>query len=227
MANILSIETATDVCSVALHVDGRLLGHQELFVEKSHSGLLTVLISELTSHCGLLVKEVDAIAISEGPGSYTGLRIGTSTAKGLCYSLEIPMISVSTLEGMLRSVLPFSNKSSLLCPMIDARRMEVYCLLANANGKVIKPTHAKIINEESFIEILEQQEILFFGNGALKCQQVITHSNATFIDDITPNAKNIGAIASDKYLNKEFVDVAYFEPFYLKDFRPTQPKTML
>ncbi len=226
MAHILSIETATNVCSVALHDDGELLGHQELFVDKSHSGLLTLLIDQLVNHCGLSLKQLAAIAISEGPGSYTGLRIGTSTAKGLCYSLEIPMISVSTLEAMLWSVLPFSDKASLLCPMIDARRMEVYCLLADAKGRVINPTRAEVIDEESFMEVLEHQEIIFFGNGALKCQQVITHSNATFIDHITPNAKNIGTIASDKYLNKEFVDVAYFEPFYLKDFRPTQPKTM-
>lgn len=225
MAHILSIETATNVCSVALHQNAELLGHQELFVEKSHSRLLTVVIDELISHCGMSLKDLDAIAVSEGPGSYTGLRIGVSTAKGLCYSLGIPLLGVSTLEALLRSVQPFISNSSLLCPMIDARRMEVYCLLANEKGEVIEPVHAEIIDENSFKDQLEDKKIVFFGNGSDKCQQVIASPNASYVDSVTPNAKNIGKIAADKYLNQEFVDLAYFEPFYLKDFRPTQPKT--
>lgn len=224
MAYILSIETATNVCSVALYFDKVLLGHQELFIEKSHSGLLTVLINDLIGHCELSLKDIDAIAISEGPGSYTGLRIGTSTAKGLCYSLDIPMINVNTLEAMLYSIRPFFKRGELMCPMIDARRMEVYCLLANEKKGVIEPTQARVINEESFVNLLEHNEIIFFGNGAIKCKEMITHSNAIFIDSVTPSAKNIGAMAYEKYLKQEFVDVAYFEPFYLKDFRPTQPK---
>ena len=226
MAYLLSIETTTGVCSVALYHDKTLLGHQELFVEKSHAGLLTVLINDLINYCELSIKDIDAIAVSKGPGSYTGLRIGTSTAKGLCYSLGIPMISINTLEAMLLSVQPFLNKHSLMCPMIDARRMEVYCLLANESRQIIESTHAKIIDEESFIDTLKEHKVIFFGNGALKCKQIITDPNAVFIDNITPNAKNIGEVAYDKYLNQEFVDVAYFEPFYLKNFRPTQPNLM-
>lgn len=224
MANILSIETATNVCSVALHSNDDLLGHQELFVEKSHSGLLTVLINDLINHCGLSMKDIDAVAVSEGPGSYTGLRIGTSTAKGLCYSLEIPMISVNTLEAMLGSIQPFYKDASLFCPMIDARRLEVYCLLANKNEQVIEPTHAKIVDENSFANVLSDHQVIFFGNGAMKCEELIKHPNAIFIEGITPNAKNVGSIAYSKYLKEEFVDVAYFEPYYLKDFRPTQAK---
>jgi len=226
MTYILSIETATSVCSVAVHNDSELLGHKELFVEKSHSALLTVLINELVANCGISLKGLNVIAISEGPGSYTGLRIGTSTAKGLCYSLGIPLISVNTLEAMTWSVHPFLNQGSLMCPMIDARRMEIYCLLSNANSEVLEPTHAKIINGESFIDELEQNEIVFFGNGASKCKKTIIHTNATFIDGITPTAKNVGKIAYERYTNSEFADVAYFEPFYLKDFRPTQPKVI-
>ena len=226
MLYILSIETATNVCSVALHQDTKLLGHKELFVEKSHSGLLTVLIRDLIYHCGRSIKDIGTIAISEGPGSYTGLRIGTSTAKGLCYSLEIPMIGVSTLEAMLWSVQPFLQETDLLCPMIDARRMEVYCLLANQRGQMIEAVHAKIIDKNTFMEVLEAHKIVFFGSGLTKCKQVIDHPNAVFIEDITPNAKNIGKIAHQKFLNKEFADLAYFEPFYLKDFRPMPPKVI-
>ena len=170
------------------------------------------------------MKDIDAVAISEGPGSYTGLRIGTSTAKGLCYALEIPMINVNTLEAMLWSVQPFANGSGLFCPMIDARRLEVYCLVANADAQVRTPTHAKVIDAESFADILAEQQITFFGNGAKKCEALIKHPNAIFMEGVTPNAKNIGLLAHSKYLNEEFVDVAYFEPYYLKDFRPTQAK---
>ena len=226
MSYILSIETATNVCSVALHCDTELLGHQELFVEKSHSGLLTVLINDLIKNCGLDIRDLDAVAISEGPGSYTGLRIGTSTAKGLCYSLGIPMISVSTLEAMVWSVQPFVEDGCMLCPMIDARRMEVYCLLASRMGEVIEPTHAKIIEEESFTDELSRNKVIFFGNGSMKCSNVIVNNNAIFIGGITPTAKNIGRLAYNKYLNQEFEDVAYFEPHYLKDFRPTQPRVI-
>jgi tRNA threonylcarbamoyladenosine biosynthesis protein TsaB len=226
MTYILSIETATNVCSVALHCDGAVLGHQELFVEKSHSGLLTVIINDLTCHCGISLNELSAIAVSEGPGSYTGLRIGISTAKGLCYSLGIPLISVNTLEAMLWSVLPFMREDHLFCPMIDARRMEVYCLIADRDGVVIKPTHPKVISESSFIEVIKDKRIILFGDGALKCKEVLRGPNILFIDNILPNAKNIGQLALAKYANMEFEDVAYFEPFYLKDFKPMHSKSI-
>jgi len=136
------------------------------------------------------------------------------------------MINVNTLEAMLASIQPFYKDASLFCPMIDARRLEVYCLLANEDGQVIEPTHAKIIDENSFADVLSEHQIIFFGNGAMKCEQLIEHPNAIFIEGVTPNAKNIGSIAHSKYLKEEFVDVAYFEPYYLKDFRSTQTKAV-
>ena len=212
--------------SVAIHRDGALIAHQELFLEKSHSGLLTIMIDDLIDHCGIGINDLNAVALSEGPGSYTGLRIGASTAKGLAYSLEIPLIGVSTSEAMCRSVTLYDPKPILLCPMLDARRMEVYCLVANQDYEVIQEVHPHIVDQSSFLNILTDNKVVFFGNGASKCKEHIIHQNAFFIESVTPNAKHIGNLAYLKYKNDEFLDLAYFEPFYLKDFRPTQPSTL-
>lgn len=224
MSLILSIETATTVCSVALHQHGELLGSQSLYIDKSHSGLLAPSMKSLVEYCGYGLKDLKAVAVSEGPGSYTGLRIGVSAAKGLCFSLDIPLIAVSTLEAMAIGVNKYNLGQAILCPMLDARRMEVYCLLADHEMNIIEETQPVIIDETSFENILEENDILFFGNGSAKCKEVIKSPNAKFIDHIHPDAATIGAIASGKFERVQFEDVAYFEPFYLKDFKLSKPK---
>ncbi|UII33547.1 tRNA (adenosine(37)-N6)-threonylcarbamoyltransferase complex dimerization subunit type 1 TsaB [Fulvivirga ulvae] len=224
MSLILSIETATTVCSVAVHDHGQLIGTQTLYIEKSHSGLLAPVIDSLVKYCGFTLNDLSAVAISEGPGSYTGLRIGVSTAKGLCYALDIPLIAVNTLEAMAFGVNKYNKGRALLCPMIDARRMEVYCLLANHKVQVMEPTKPEIIDSASFEDTLLKNQIMFFGNGAAKCKGIITSTNALFVDDVYPDASNIGFLAYRKFEQQQFEDVAYFEPFYLKEFRISKPK---
>ncbi len=224
MATILSIETATKSGSVAIHRDGNLIGIQQYNIEKSHSSLVQVLISQLLENTGITRVEIEAIAVSAGPGSYTGLRIGVSSAKGLCYALNIPLIAVNTLVAMAHQVNNYNSEAYLLCPMIDARRLEVYCLIANQKGKTIEETNAKIIDESSFANVLEGEKMLFFGDGAEKCKPIITHPNAIFIDNIIPSAHEIGILAEAKYQQNDFEDVAYYEPFYLKEFRIAKPK---
>lgn len=224
MSLILSIETATTVCSVALHHHGQLLGIQTLYIEKSHSGLLAPVIDSLVKYCGFTLSDLSAVAISEGPGSYTGLRIGVSTAKGLCYALDIPLIAVNTLEAMAFGVNKYNISEALLCPMIDARRMEVYCLLADHQMNIVEPTRPEVIEEASFEDVLLKKQVLFFGNGADKCKHVINSEHAVFIDDVYPDASNIGFLAVRKFEEQQFEDVAYFEPFYLKEFRMSKPK---
>ena len=224
MALILSIETATTVCSVALYNGKILLGSQSLFIDKSHSGLLAPSIESLVNYCGYSLPDLEVVAVSEGPGSYTGLRIGIAAAKGLCYALDIPLIGVNTLEAMAYGVNKYNATHYLLCPMIDARRMEVYCLLADHNMTVIEPTHAAIIDEHFLEDVLMGKKILFFGDGSDKCREVIKSDNAVFMTDVKPDAVNIGAIAAEKYAHKDFEDVAYFEPVYLKEFSVSKPK---
>ena len=228
MALILSIETATTVCSVALHKDGRLIGLQELHLQRSHSGFLAVLIKELVKYTGYELKDLDYIAVSKGPGSYTGLRIGTATAKGLCYALEKPLVSINTLEAMAFGVAGYFREAAvLLCPMIDARRMEVYCLLADSQMNMVEETAAVVVDEGSFREKLEKTEMLFFGDGSAKCKPLLSqYSNAKFIEDILPTASHVGAAIYQKLKNDDLAveDIAYFEPFYLKDFVAGKPK---
>ncbi len=223
---ILSIETSTEVCSVALHNNGRIIAVSESEEAFSHAERLAPLIDDILADNSIKRSELTAVAVSAGPGSYTGLRIGTSTAKGLCYVLDIPLITIGTLESMLESIKQ-DNKDQLLCPMLDARRMEVYCLLADGNGQIIETTHAKIIDETSFSDHLGSKQIIFFGNGADKCKSVITSENATFIDGIKPSAINIGKLAANKYQKKDFADLVNFEPDYLKAFRATIAKNPL
>lgn len=192
----------------------------------SHAEKLAPMIDELLKETGVTRSDLKAVAVSAGPGSYTGLRIGVSTAKGLCFGLDIPLITVNTLESMLVG-LPAQYNDALRCPMIDARRMEVYCLLASADGTVIETTQARIIDEKSFQPYLEQHTVLFYGNGAAKSVAVITHPNAQLLDGITPLAKNIGVLAQEKYENRDFADTAYFEPDYLKPFHAIKPKNLL
>lgn len=223
---ILSIETSTDVCSVALHHRATLVATKVAQKAYSHAEKLAPMIDELLKETGVTRSDLKAVAVSAGPGSYTGLRIGVSTAKGLCFGLDIPLITVNTLESMLVG-LPAQYNDALRCPMIDARRMEVYCLLASADGTVIETTQARIIDEKSFQPYLEQHTVLFYGNGAAKSVAVIKHPNAQLLDGITPLAKNIGVLAQEKYENRDFADTAYFEPDYLKPFHAIKPKNLL
>jgi len=225
MALILSIETATTVCSIAIHKNEKLLANQSLHIAQSHSGLLVPSIQNLLKYCDLEMDKLDAVALSKGPGSYTGLRIGTSTAKGICDALDIPLIGINTLEAMANGVSKFIKEDALLCPMIDARRMEVYCLLTNQKGEVIQETNPKIIDENSFASELSDSRVYFFGNGANKCKSVIQSDSARFIEGIAPDAVNVGALAYKRYEKGLFEDLVYFDPFYLKDFRVTKPKS--
>ncbi|MFN8353865.1 MAG: tRNA (adenosine(37)-N6)-threonylcarbamoyltransferase complex dimerization subunit type 1 TsaB [Spirosomataceae bacterium] len=219
---ILSIDTSTKVCSVALHQQGQLLASYELYTEKSHSGMLTSLIQQAVAHTGHELQQLDAIAVAKGPGSYTGLRIGVSTAKGLCFALDKPLLAVNTLEAMAWQ-LKGLYASAWLCPMLDARRMEVYCAVYDAQGNVVSPTEAKIINEQSFEELLSKNRVIFFGEGAAKCKAMLAHqAHAVFPETgVTPSAKTVGLLAAQAFHNQQFEDVVSFEPFYLKEFVST------
>ena len=225
MALILSIETATPVCSVALHHHGIIKASSHLFVEQSASSKLAVMIDELLQRCQVATGELNAIAVSAGPGSFTGLRIGVATAKGMCYTLNIPLIAVNTLEILVKQMAKHTPDETLLCPMLDARRMEVYCMLTSANGQVIEPTSAKIIDTESFGSWLIKNKIIFFGSGALKCKEVIQNDNAIFFTDIAPSAEELGELAFEKFRRDQLENVFEFEPFYLKDFLIKKPTT--
>lgn len=223
---ILHIETSTHVCSVALSEQEKCIFQQSNYDGMNHAAMLSLFIQDALDLLKESGKKLDAVAVSSGPGSYTGLRIGVSTAKGLCYGLDIPLISISTLEIMTIAAMQkhAPNKHDLFVPMIDARRMEVYDVIFDSNRKIIRDTAASIINENSYAELLEKSQVLFFGNGAAKCKQVITSPYAIFIDNIHPLAENMIEPALKKYQQGQFEDVAYFEPFYLKEFQTTQAK---
>jgi len=225
MAKILQIETSTQVCSVALSIDGKTVSLKEESGQNLHASNLTLFIDEVIKNAGLTYRELDAVAVSKGPGSYTGLRIGVSTAKGLCYALDIPLIAVETLKMMAVGFL-FEHPAykGLACPMIDARRMEVYTSVFDAKLSVLETTSAKIIDENSFSEILSEHQMTFFGDGAAKCAEALNHENAFFNKDNFNSAGYMSLLADQAFKQADFEDVAYFEPFYLKDFVLTQPK---
>lgn len=228
MALLLSIETSTVFSSVALHQDGVLLAIDINTQPQSAASQLAVMIQGLFKQTQIQPKELHAIVVTSGPGSYTGLRIGVATAKGLCYALNIPLIAINSLELMCHQVI--EEKSDInyecLCPMLDARRMEVYCLLMNRNGQVIQPTQAKVIDHESFCDELLTHRIAFFGDGAEKCKTVMNAPNAIFIDNIFPSAKYLGSLAHSKWTNGQFENLGEFEPFYLKDFLIKKPNSI-
>jgi len=229
MALILNIETATRACSVALSSGGLVLCVKESLEKNAHSSKLTVFIEEVMREAGKSFAELDAVAVSKGPGSYTGLRIGVSTAKGICYGIDRPLIAIGTLEAMAKGLespgTPAPGTPALFCPMIDARRMEVYNALFDGNLNTIRETSAEIIDENSFRELLQSHIIIFAGDGAEKCKPILgLHPNAKFIDDFFPSAIHMAALAEKKFLDGSFEDVAYFEPFYLKDFIPGIPR---
>jgi tRNA threonylcarbamoyladenosine biosynthesis protein TsaB len=225
MSLILSIETATRSCSAALHKNGELIAERELNIDKSHSRFLVPLIQELFQQSGKKWEQLAAVAISRGPGSYTGLRIGTSTAKGICYALDIPLLSVNTLLSMSYLGNQHNEKGYRLCPMLDARRMEVYAMITDSQLTVMRRTQAIIIDEKSFKEELDEFPVLFFGEGMIKARPVLEkHPNAFFLENIIPQARAIGELALEKYRNQDFENLPAFEPFYLKDFIATIPQ---
>jgi len=227
MTLILGIETSTKICSVAISDGEKILALREEGGEYSHAEKVMAFIEDVLKESKVDLKDVDAIAVSKGPGSYTGLRIGVSTAKGLCYSLDKPLISVSTLQAMAIQK-PLEKENVLYAPMIDARRMEVYTSLFNNNNEPLTDISAKIIDENSFVELLKDNRIVFFGDGAEKCKEVLGETpNAIFTDEGLPSARYINEVALEKFSNNDFEDVAYFEPFYLKDFVATTPKKLL
>jgi tRNA threonylcarbamoyladenosine biosynthesis protein TsaB len=221
MSLILQIETATTVCSVALARDGEVLAYKEVEQRNIHAEVITVFIDELLKTTGKQYRELDAVAVSSGPGSYTGLRIGISAAKGLCFGLDIPLIAVETLEAMTDGIIARHSFGGdvLYCPMIDARRMEVFTAIFDAQGNRVMPTSAEIIDENSFADLLQKHKIIFFGDGAVKCTEALSgNTNAQIVGGFTNSAQYLTKRVTAKYEANNFEDVAYFEPYYLKDF---------
>lgn len=219
---ILNIETSTTCCSAAITIDGKPVASVEQLANANHASQLPVFIQQLLHEANANGWHLDAVALSQGPGSYTGLRIGASTAKGICYGLNIPLIPVDTLQVLCASVpsgvLP---DNALLCPMLDARRMEVYTALYQQQGtqlSTISEVQAMIIDADAFAQTLAQQPVYFFGNGAAKCQSVITHPNAHFVDNVVPQAQCMGLLAEMQPNSLDVKQMAYYEPFYLKEF---------
>ncbi len=232
MASILNIETSTHVCSVSLARNGVLLGIKESSEDKSHARLLTLFIQDILNSHKLEVSSLDAIAVSKGPGSYTGLRIGVSTAKGLAYGAGIKLIGVNSLQALCQVVIrEYSDRLTsgdaeniLLCPMIDARRMEVYMALYNIANQPVKETSAVIMVPDTFNPYADKNKLWLFGTGAEKCRGIIDHPNICFLDDVGSSAKGMVELSEMAFNKKQFEDIAYFEPFYLKDFIATIPK---
>ena len=222
MAVILNIETATTNCSVAVAKNGKTLALKEDYSQGfSHAERLHFYIDEALKIAKIQGSNLDAIAVSKGPGSYTGLRIGVSAAKGLCFALDMPLISVSTLESLAHQV---SAPDGLIVPMLDARRMEVYSAIFDESHNQIRETQAQILDENSFSEYLNKGKVYFIGNGVEKSKDIITHKNAIFIEGKLPSANEMSHLSNLKHQKSDTEDVAYFEPFYLKDFVAIKPK---
>lgn len=230
MAVILNIEASTEVCSVALSESGEVFFNRISEKELTHAQVLAPFVEEAISTADSRAMKIDAVALSCGPGSYTGLRIASSTAKGVCYGREIPLIALPTTKIMAVPVLFRDDlpEDALLCPMIDARRNEVYATIYDRALNTIVDTRAEIVTSESFADILDKNPVYFFGNGAEKCSAIITHKNAHFLDKHKhPLAKWMMPLAERAWLDEKFEDIAYFEPFYLKNFIATKSKDLL
>jgi len=213
---ILNIETATKNCSVSIADKGEIIVIKELNNGNySHAEVLHPFIVDVLKAANLTTNHIDAVAVSKGPGSYTGLRIGVSAAKGLCFAFDKPLISIDTLTSLSHAI---SIDKGFIVPMLDARRMEVYSAVFNEQHQNVREIKAEIIDETSFLEYLESDKVYFLGDGAQKCKEIITHKNAVFVDDKFPSAKEMAQLSYDKYQKSDIENVAYFEPFYLKDF---------
>lgn len=226
MPCIINIETSTKVCSAAVTVDGTVAVQKVCYEGPSHASLLGGYVKELMQFLKDNRLKANAVAVSSGPGSYTGLRIGVSMAKGLCFGLDVPLISVTTTQLLAVEVMfnDSVSEDALLCPMIDARRMEVYSAVYDRALSERVPLGAYIIDGESFKEVLDSNKVVFFGDGSEKCRSVITHPNAVFLPDIVPLAANMLPLSERSFRNGEFEDVAYFQPSYIKEFQATVPK---
>lgn len=231
MTTILHIDTSNEFCSLALSQNDKLIGLRETNEKNAHSRVVTLFASELLEENKLGMEDLDAVAVSMGPGSYTGLRIGVSAAKGFCYALNIPLIAVGTLHAMALGSIEIAKSQGdlesgiIFCPMIDARRMEVYAAMFDENGKEIRETKAEIIDETSYHDELQKDRVIFSGNGSDKCKEVLSHNPKALFQALNkPSAKFMIPIAIDKYRNNQFEDVAYFEPFYLKNFVAGLPR---
>jgi tRNA threonylcarbamoyladenosine biosynthesis protein TsaB len=223
VAYILNIETATTNCSVSLSFEGEALVLKEDYNNNySHAERLHIYIDDVLKEANIKSSQLDAIAVSKGPGSYTGLRIGVSAAKGLCFALNKPLIAISTLEGLAHQV---NISEGIIIPMLDARRLEVYSAIFDANYHQIRETQAQVLDETSFISYLDKSKVTFIGNGVAKTKELITHKNAIFIEDKLPSANEMSQLAYHKYKINDIEDVAYFEPYYLKDFVALKPKS--
>jgi len=229
MACILHIETSTQVCSVAVSEDSHVIFQQEDHSGPNHAERLGSMVDEALSFTDNHAIPFDAVAVSCGPGSYTGLRIGVSMAKGICYGRNLKLIAVPTLELMCVPVLlrEMVEEDALLCPMIDARRMEVYACIYDRALQEIRPVGADIVNADTYRQWLDEHPVYFFGNGAAKCMEAINHPNAHLIEGIEPLAKWMQPLAERRLLNGQTEDVAYFEPFYLKDYVAKMPKKLI
>jgi len=230
MSTILHIETSTDVCSVAVSKDGACLFERDDHEGHNHAVKAGVFVDEALSYCDSQLMDLDAVAVSSGPGSYTGLRVGVSMAKGVCYGRSLPLISVPTLQLLCVPVLlreKVKEENALLCPMIDARRMEVYAQIFDRGLHEVRAIQADIVDGETYRQWLDERPVYFFGNGAAKCMDAISHPNAHLIEDVEPLARWMFPLAERKCFAQQFEDVAYFVPFYLKDFVAKQPKKLL
>ncbi len=230
MPCILHIDTSTNACSVALSEDTQIIYSDEDTQGPNHNTLLGTFVDQALSFAENHAIPLDAIAISSGPGSYTGLRIGTSMAKGIAYALQIPLIAIPTPQVLATPVLLYHDEvpdEALLCPMIDARRMEVYAALYDRALHEVRPIGADIVTLDLFLPYLEKQPVFFFGNGAEKCKDILSHPNAHFIDHILPLARNLAPLAEKAFHQGQFVDTAYFEPYYLKEFVAGKQRNML
>jgi len=223
LAYILNIETSTTNCSVSLSNRGETLILKEDYnSDYSHAERLHKYIDEVLSQANIEPKQLDAIAVSKGPGSYTGLRIGVSTTKGLCFALDKPLLAISTLEALAHQV---DVENGVIIPMLDARRMEVYSAVFDASYVQIRETQAQILDESSFVDYLNKGKVYFIGNGVDKSKDIITHPNAQFIDGKLPSANEMSKLSDNKFTKNDIEDVAYFEPYYLKDFIALKSKT--
>lgn len=222
MARIISLETASTNCSVCIYDENTLLAlREDPSPSYTHGELLHVFMEEAMTEAGLHWSDLDAVAVSKGPGSYTGLRIGVASAKGLCFSLGIPLIAVETLKGM---ALQIQDADGVLIPMLDARRMEAYVAIFDSRHNQIGPTRAEVITADSFSQWVARGPVHLLGNGVKKCREVLTHPNFQFHTEVQPGSREIGILANRKYHAGAFEEVAYFEPFYLKDFILQQKK---
>ena len=230
MACILHIETSTDVCSVAVSQDGACVFSREDHEGPNHAVNAGVFVDEALSFADTNLLTLDAVAVSCGPGSYTGLRIGVSMAKGICYGRDLRLIAVPTLELLCVPVLlseKIQEENALLCPMIDARRMEVYAQLFDRSLHEIRPIQADVVDADTYRPFLEEHPVYFFGNGAAKSMETINHPNAHLIKDIEPLAQWMFPLAERRFFDEKFEDVAYFVPYYLKDFVAKEPRKLL